>query len=74
MIRINKPKNAPDILKTKGKAKRRSHYAAYSRSPDEYITGKKSFDIDKTGKKIYGHKTVKTALLESQHGKCFYVK
>jgi uncharacterized protein (TIGR02646 family) len=71
MIRINKPKNAPDILKTKGKAKRRSHCVAYTRSPDDYITGKKSFDIDKTGKKIYGHKTVKATLLKSQHGKCF---
>ncbi len=68
MIRITKPKDAPEILRTQGKKKRRRHCAAYTRSSNDYITGKKSFEIDK---KIYAHKTVKVALIQAQHKKCF---
>lgn len=61
MIRVNKPHDAPAILITKGKAKRRLHVAAYNR-------GERTFNFDA---KIYGHKTVKEALIEAQHDKCF---
>jgi uncharacterized protein (TIGR02646 family) len=61
MISINKPKDAPQILSTKGKNKRRALCAAYTR-------GKREFEFDKD---IYGDKTVKEALIKAQHGKCF---
>jgi hypothetical protein len=61
MIRVNKPHDAPAILKTKGKAKRGVHVAAYNR-------GERQFSFDA---KIYGHKTVKDALIKAQHDKCF---
>lgn len=61
MIRVNKPRLAPDILITKGKAKRRVHIAAYNR-------GERKFEFDA---KIYGHKSVKEALIKAQHDKCF---
>ena len=61
MIRVNKPLAAPAILITKGKAKRRAHIAAYNRGELKF-----SFDA-----KIYGHKSVKEALIKAQHDKCF---
>jgi uncharacterized protein (TIGR02646 family) len=61
MIRVNKLRGAPDILITKGKAKRRVHVAAYNR-------GERKFSFDA---KIYGHKTVKETLIKAQHDKCF---
>jgi len=61
MIRVNKPHQAPAVLIAKGKARRRAHLAAYNR-------GERKFDFDA---KIYGHKSVKEALLKAQHDKCF---
>jgi len=61
MIRVNKPHDAPAVLITKGKASRRAHVAAYNR-------GERTFSFDA---KIYGHKTVKEALIKAQHDKCF---
>ena len=61
MIRIAKPKKAPAILTTKGRAKRDEHKPAYDR-------GESNFAFDA---KIYGHKTVKEALKKAQHDKCF---
>jgi hypothetical protein len=61
MIRIAKPKKEPAILTTKGRAKRNEHKAAYE-------GGERSFAFDA---KIYGHKTVKEALIKAQHDKCF---
>ncbi|MBI3652664.1 MAG: hypothetical protein HY231_16705 [Acidobacteria bacterium] len=68
MIRINKPKQAPNILTLKGKAERRALSSAYSRAALDYQSGKKIFDFDST---IYGHQTVKSLLIKAQHGKCF---
>lgn len=61
MIRIKKPKAAPQVLSTKGKNKRRALCAAYTQ-------GKREFEFDKN---IYGDKPVKEALIKAQHGKCF---
>lgn len=61
MIRIVKPKKAPAILLTKGRAGRHAHKAAYAR-------GERGFEFDT---KIYGHKSVKEALIRAQHDKCF---
>lgn len=68
MIRVTKPKKAPDVLITKGKSKRRAHSAAYSRFAKDYASGIKKFDFDA---KIYGHRTVKEELIKAQHDKCF---
>jgi hypothetical protein len=61
MIRIVKPKKAPAILTTKGRAKRDEHKAAYAR-------GERRLTFDA---KIYAHKSVKDALIKAQHDKCF---
>ncbi len=61
MIRIIKPAKPPAVLTIKGKSKRRTHSAAYTK-------GAKKFDFDA---KIYTHKTVKEELIEAQHDKCF---
>jgi uncharacterized protein (TIGR02646 family) len=61
MIRIVKPEKAPAILQTKGRVRRDEHKAAYAR-------GDRGFTFDA---KIYGHKTVKEALIKAQHDKCF---
>lgn len=61
MIGIVKPKKAPAILQTKGRARRVQHEA-------EYDGGLRQFSFDA---KIYGHRTVKAALIKAQHGKCF---
>jgi uncharacterized protein (TIGR02646 family) len=68
MIRVTKPKACPAILKSKGKKKRRAHSAAFSRSISDYISGDKTFDFDR---EIYGHRSVKEALIKAQHDKCF---
>ena len=69
MIRINKPHQVPNVLAKKGKAKRRGLCSAYSRYANDYRSGAKKFKFDSA---IYGHKTVKTALIEAQHGKCSF--
>lgn len=69
MIRVRKPTEPPKVLRTKGARVRRSHCAAYSRAPRSYENGRKSFEFDPN---IYGHETVKQALLQAQHGKCAF--
>jgi hypothetical protein len=69
LIRIRRPSPAPAILTGKGKAKRRAHSASFTRSPDQYRAGTKTFDFDSG---IYGHAQVKQRLLEMQHGKCAF--
>jgi uncharacterized protein (TIGR02646 family) len=68
MIRVTKPAQAPAILTTKGKNKRRANCAAFTRHEADYRAGGKSFTFDS---KIYGHKSVKEALKRAQHDKCF---
>jgi uncharacterized protein (TIGR02646 family) len=43
--------------------------SAYSRAPRSYEKGTRSFEFDPG---LYGHATVKQALLEAQHGKCAF--
>lgn len=62
MIRIDKPAEAPEVLRTSGKNERRSLSNRYTRGEREF-TFKSS---------IYGHKTVKDALIDAQHGKCAF--
>jgi uncharacterized protein (TIGR02646 family) len=69
VIRIRKPATPPEVLRTKGARARRTLSAAYSRQPQAYASGTKSFKIDSD---IYGHASVKQALLDAQHGKCAF--
>jgi uncharacterized protein (TIGR02646 family) len=69
VIRIQKPKTAPDRLITAGKTKRRSHCSAYSRDPSAYQSGAKTFAFDPS---IYAHPSVKQALIDAQHRKCCF--
>jgi uncharacterized protein (TIGR02646 family) len=69
MIRIRKPRKAPEILRTKGKAKRKELCKAYLASPDDYRTGKRKPEFDSG---IYGSRSVKRALIKAQHGKCAF--
>ncbi len=69
MIRVDKPKLAPQILRTKGKKKTQANCKSYTRSSKAYNEGRKKFDFDS---KIYGHTTVKAALRKAQHDKCCF--
>jgi len=69
VIRINKPKLAPQILRTKGKQKTQANCKSYQKNIKSYNTGKKKFDFDSS---IYGHKTVKAALRKAQYDKCCF--
>lgn len=68
MIRIAKPRQAPVVLTTRGESKSRTMKAAFTRAPDAYLKGDKKFTFESG---IYGHKSVKDALIKAQHGKCF---
>lgn len=61
MIRIKRPKKAPEILRTTGKAKRIEMCKAFDK-------GTTDFEFDN---QIYGHETVKSILKTAQHDKCF---
>ena len=52
-----------------GKNKRRAHSLSYTHNPASYEAGRRKFDFDSS---IYGHCTVKQALVTLQHGKCAY--
>jgi uncharacterized protein (TIGR02646 family) len=69
VIRIDKPKLAPQILRTKGKKKTRANCKSYTQNSKAYNEGRKKFDFDS---KIYGHATVKAALIKAQHDKCCF--
>lgn len=69
MIRIRRPHPAPDILRIKGKNKRRGHSLSYTRDTANYRSGQRKFDFYSG---IYGHRTVKAALTSMQHEKCAY--
>ena len=62
MIKVQRPKRAPAILTTAGAKQRKAHCQAFS-------NGRQSFEFDA---KIYGHPTVKKALVRAQHGKCCF--
>lgn len=69
MIKISKPETPPVILTTAGDRKRRQHCSSYTRNKTDYINGEKKFEFDSS---IYGHETVKQALIEAQRGKCCF--
>lgn len=69
MIRIEKPDTPPEILQTDGVDKRRAHSVSYARDPASYDSGERTFDFDEN---LYGHESVKAALIEAQHRKCSF--
>ena len=70
MIRIDKSKTPPPAkLTTDGKTKADSHIDDYNQSPLDYQSGKKKFSFSSD---IYGHGSVKTALILAQHKKCCF--
>jgi uncharacterized protein (TIGR02646 family) len=71
MIRIDKPEEEPEVLRTRGKEKRRVMASLYTRFSEDYNQGKKSFH-KQLDPGIYAHRSVKQALIEAQHGKCAF--
>lgn len=69
MIRIRKPTKPPEILRTKGKAKRAAHCREFTCHRSEFQNGTRQFDFDDA---IYNAKEVKDALVKAQHGKCCF--
>ena len=69
MIRIERPRESPDILQTVGKRKTAENCESYDCHPEDYRDRSRKFDFDSD---VYGHRSVKEALLEAQYGKCCY--
>jgi uncharacterized protein (TIGR02646 family) len=69
MIRIHRPPEAPEILRARGKDRRRAHSLSYTRNPQAYDAGERLFAF---ASDIYGHVSVKAALRAMQHDKCAF--
>jgi uncharacterized protein (TIGR02646 family) len=69
LIRVHRPARVPRVLATRGRAKRTELEAAYDAAPAEYEARALRFAFDSG---IYGHATVKRALVEAQHSKCCF--
>jgi hypothetical protein len=69
VIRIHKPKTAPQKLTTDGKHKCKYHCDAYSLNPSAYEANTGKFDFASS---IYAHESVKEALIKAQHQKCCF--
>lgn len=62
MIRLQRPAPAPAVLRTRGPGRAQAHHV-------ERLAGTVRLEFDA---RLYGHRTVKVALLARQHGKCAY--
>ncbi|MEM6965386.1 MAG: hypothetical protein AAF573_11515 [Bacteroidota bacterium] len=69
MIKINKPRRIPEILKTKGRKETQILKKLFDSDPKSYLNGSKKFNFKNS---IYGHKTVKSTLVKAQHDKCCF--
>ena len=69
MIKINRPSPPPNILQEIGQKKTRENCERYDRKLRRSGKKKKKFKFDR---RVFGHRSVKEALLEAQHGKCCY--
>jgi uncharacterized protein (TIGR02646 family) len=69
LIRVQRPRRAPRVLTTRGRAKRAEMEAAYDAAPAEHDAWTRRFTFDGG---IYGLQTVKRALVEAQHSKCCF--
>ena len=62
MIRVQKPEQAPPILRERGQRTTEANQQAFE-------NGQRTFDFDSS---LYGAKSVKNALIKAQHGKCAF--
>ena len=69
MIRIYRPGKPPSILLNKGEQSKQAMCRSYDNDSRSYDSGDQKFAFCKN---IHSHKSVKDALLKSQHGKCCY--
>ena len=69
MIRIERPPESPEVLQYAGNRETRENCVSYDLHPDDYQSGAEKFEFDSG---IYGHQSVKNALLQAQHNKCCY--
>lgn len=69
MIRVVKPATPPAALSGRGAARSASDRAAFDSDPVGFRDGSRTFEFDSG---IYGHETVKQALIEAQRGKCCF--
>ena len=69
MIKIRRPPKAPTVLVNKGAEKSRRDCEDYDRHKDAYRQGSKRFTFSD---RVYGHMSVRQALLNAHHGKCCY--
>lgn len=69
MIRITKPRRAPQVLTTKGSDKRDEYCREYAEHRDDYDRGERTFKFKRD---IYSHEDVKGALIRAQHDKCCF--
>jgi hypothetical protein len=69
MIAVHKPGASPEILETRGREENACNQKAYEKAPADYDSGTLtlSFRAD-----LYGHDSVKEALIAAQHGKCCF--
>lgn len=69
MISIHKPTAPPEVLETRGREETNRNQEAYEKSPAAYDSGTAKFSFLSD---IYGHVSVKEALIAAQHGKCCF--
>lgn len=69
MIRIHKPASPPDVLAVQGRPESQSNCDAYAKNSGAYDHGTAKFSFDSG---LYGHSSVKEALIEAQHDKCCF--
>jgi uncharacterized protein (TIGR02646 family) len=69
MIRVVKSPTPPAVLNGSGVAAAAAHHADYTAKPTGYQSGAVKFTFDGG---IYGHASVKTALMAAQYDKCAF--
>ena len=69
MIRIERPPEPPEVLQTRGRRKTNENCNRYDGHANDYRNGSRKFEFDGA---VYGHESVKSALLQAQFGKCCY--
>lgn len=69
MIRIHRPPDAPEVLRSDGVARREAHEAEVAADRAAFELGDATLTFDRA---IYGHPSVKAALVAMQHEKCAF--
>lgn len=68
MIHFDRPQDPPNILLTRGAPQTTTDCTSYDLHTVDYQSAVRSFEFNS---EVYGHQSVKNALIEAQHGKCF---